>query len=236
VRFVPEARVYYRASGAGGLSYIGRSKRKLETLWRSMQVHIRALRSLEESERVRAACLKYLQISLIYFHPERPDIVQEAEEIARDLGGRLEAPRLSWKYSWIKAMFGWGPAKHAWLVLPRIRWSFQRSWDKTLFRIENRKLVEDSGTGEIRLTLSGCRRARRFSLCRIDWASVPPAALTDRTGGPLTLKDGGADVRVLTYPSTLYRVLWGDPKICWARSAMGRVGGIANDAGVSEDN
>jgi hypothetical protein len=143
VRFVPEAKVYYRVSGAGGLSYIGRSKRKRETLWRSMQLHIGALRSLEESERVRAACLKYLQSSLIYFHPERPDIVREAEEIARDLGGRLEAPRLSWKYSWIKAMFGWGPAKHAWLVLPRIRWSFQRSWDKTLFLIENRKLVED---------------------------------------------------------------------------------------------
>ncbi len=55
VRFVPEARVYYRACGAGSLSYIGRSDRKREAQWRSMELHIGYLQSLESSSRVRAA-------------------------------------------------------------------------------------------------------------------------------------------------------------------------------------
>src|SRR5882724_8520660 len=59
VRFVPEARVYYRASGFGSLSHVGRSDRKVEALWHSMQLHIRYLRSLEDSQRVRAACVNY---------------------------------------------------------------------------------------------------------------------------------------------------------------------------------
>jgi len=61
VRFVPEAKVYYRAFGFDGLSDIGKSTRKIEAQWLSMQLHIRYLRSLEESERSHAACLQYLR-------------------------------------------------------------------------------------------------------------------------------------------------------------------------------
>src|SRR5206468_5993044 len=50
-RFVPEARVYYRAAGSSSLSYIGRSDRKLEAQWRSMPLHIGYLRSLEDTPR-----------------------------------------------------------------------------------------------------------------------------------------------------------------------------------------
>jgi glycosyltransferase involved in cell wall biosynthesis len=150
VRFVPEARVYYRRSGCSSLSYIGRSDQKAEAHWRSMQLHVGYLRSLEESQDVRDACVKYLQSSLIHFHPERADIVQQAAEMANELGGRLEVPQLSWKYSWTRAIFGWNSAKWAGLFLPRIRWSVERSWDRTLFHIENRKLVEDLGNGEWR--------------------------------------------------------------------------------------
>jgi glycosyltransferase involved in cell wall biosynthesis len=136
VRFVPQAKVYYRASGSTCLSYVGRSSKKMEAQWLSMLMHIGYLRSLEDSERVRAACLKYLQNWLIFFYTERQDIVRQAEEMAKDLGGQLEAPRLSWKYSWIKTIFGWRLAKRAQLLLPAIRWSLQRSWDQALLRIE----------------------------------------------------------------------------------------------------
>jgi glycosyltransferase involved in cell wall biosynthesis len=136
VRFVPEARVYYRASGFGSLSYVGRSNRKMEALWHSMRLHIGYLRSLEDSRTVRAACVKYLQTLLIYFYPERPDIVKQAEQLASDLGGQLEVPRLSWKYSWIKAAFGWRPAKRVRLFLPGVRFSLARFWDRVLFRVE----------------------------------------------------------------------------------------------------
>jgi hypothetical protein len=55
VRFVPESRMYYRSVGTTSLSYVGRSNKKLEALWRSMQSHMRHLRSLDDGERARAA-------------------------------------------------------------------------------------------------------------------------------------------------------------------------------------
>jgi len=143
IRFAPDAKVYYRASGSHGVSYVGRSDRKLEAQWRSMQLHIGYLRSLEDSPRVRAACVRYLHNWSPHFYPDRPDIMAHAERVARDLGGRLELPRLSWKYSWIEPVLGRGPAKRAQLLLPRIRWSLQSLWDRTLFRLEHRTLARD---------------------------------------------------------------------------------------------
>ena len=58
----------------------------------SMQLHIRYLRSLEDSERVRVACITYLQNWLPFFYPNRPDLVKEAEEMAVSLGGALDPP------------------------------------------------------------------------------------------------------------------------------------------------
>lgn len=138
VRFVPEAKVYYRASGASSLSYIGRSGRKMEAQWRSMELHIAYLRSLEDSSRVRATCVRYLQNWLGSFYPERLDIVQLAEQRATELGGVLKVPRLSWKYAWIRALFGWTLAKRAQVFAPRVRWAMVRYWDKTLFRFADR--------------------------------------------------------------------------------------------------
>lgn len=137
VRFVPEARVFYRLSGVSSLSYIGQSEKKIESQLRSMQLHIGYLRSLEESESVRAACVKYLQTWLMYFYPERPDLVRELERIAAELGGRLVVPQLSWKYSWIRAIFGWSLAKRAQILMPRCKWSIMRSWDKVQSRLDS---------------------------------------------------------------------------------------------------
>jgi glycosyltransferase involved in cell wall biosynthesis len=136
-RFVPEAKVYYRMAGSSSLSYIGQSDRKCEAQWISMKLHIGYLRSLEDSPRVRAACVKYLQDWLVFFYPERPDLVDEAKEMARSLGGQLFAPPLSWKYSWIDGIFGRRLAKRAQVVLPGVRRSFSRFVDKALFDIES---------------------------------------------------------------------------------------------------
>jgi glycosyltransferase involved in cell wall biosynthesis len=147
VRFVPEARVYYRGPGLAfrSLSYIGQSNRKLEAHWVSMRLHVVYLRSLQDSAKVREASLNYLRTSLIYFYPERPDIVKEAEDLAHELGGQLGDPGLSWKYSWIKTLFGWRIAKSCQQLLLNIRWSFARSWDHALFRIE--KVMSRSTSG-----------------------------------------------------------------------------------------
>jgi glycosyltransferase involved in cell wall biosynthesis len=145
VKFAPEARVYYRICGSSGLSYIGQSERKMAAQWHSMELHIKYLRSLEDSERVRAICVQYLQNWLFIFYPGMRDIVQRAQETARSLGGELAVPQLRWKYAWIRAIFGWDLAKRAQVLLPSARLSMRRSLDKALFRMQGGKLAGDSG-------------------------------------------------------------------------------------------
>lgn len=136
VQFVPGPGVYYRSSGVSSLSYIDRSAKKIRAHWTSMVLHMKYLRSLEESPRVRQACLNYLHTWLIYFYPEHVDIVREAEELAQELGGRLDPPSLSWKYSWIKSVLGWRAAKLVQAEARGLRWSIQRRWDRFLSALE----------------------------------------------------------------------------------------------------
>jgi glycosyltransferase involved in cell wall biosynthesis len=135
IRFVPEARVFYRITGSNRLSHIGFSHRKMEAQFHSMQMHIRYLRSLEDTPRVRAACVQYLQNWLIYFYPDRPDIVSQAKNLAEELGGQLTNPKLRWKYSWMESVFGLKTAKRAQFILPDVKSSLYNSWDKTLHRL-----------------------------------------------------------------------------------------------------
>jgi glycosyltransferase involved in cell wall biosynthesis len=149
VRFVPEARVYYRASGSGSLSFIGMSDRKREAHWRSIQLHVGYLQSLEDSERARAACVRFLQDRMVFFYPERLDIFRRAEQLAVNLGGRLEVPRLSWKYSCIRALFGWRLARRAQRSLPNLRWCIVRKWDEAFFRIQSRRPPDNSKNASV---------------------------------------------------------------------------------------
>ena len=139
VRFVPGSRVYYRASGNTSLSYIGSSERKIRAHWNSMRLHIDYIRSLEDSDMVKAACVKYLNNWLIHFYPEYPEIVADAGRLARSFGGSLETPSLSWKYAWVKALFGWSAAKRFQMTARGVRWSVQRSWDRTLYDLESNR-------------------------------------------------------------------------------------------------
>jgi glycosyltransferase involved in cell wall biosynthesis len=136
VRFVPESRAYYRRSGINCLSYIGLSDNKMEAQMCSMQLHIRYLLSLEDSERARDACITYLQNWLPFFYPNRPDLVKQAEGMAAALGGVLNPPQLSWKFSLFAALFGGQRAKRAKASVVRIKWAITRSWDRLLFQLQ----------------------------------------------------------------------------------------------------
>jgi hypothetical protein len=138
IRFVPEAKVLQRVTPSSRLSYVGASVKKQDALLLSMQLHVKYIRSLEDTEQVRAACLYYLQTYLFHFHPERPDILERLQELARELGGRLETPQLRWKYAWMKPLFGPRVAKRAQLVLPRFREYLWISWDKLMHNLEGR--------------------------------------------------------------------------------------------------
>jgi glycosyltransferase involved in cell wall biosynthesis len=140
IRFVPGAKVFYRQPGSDRLSNIDQSDKKLESQFLSIKLHLAYLRSLEEGERVRAASLAYLQTWYGWFLGERPDLARELEQLAANLGGQLEAPRLPWKYLWIQKLFGWTVAKRVRQRWNRCKSSIVRSWDKTLFRLEDSAL------------------------------------------------------------------------------------------------
>jgi len=55
-----------------------------------MRLHVQYIRSLEDSERVRKACLNYLHTWYENFYPDRPDIIAELQSLAAELQGRLE--------------------------------------------------------------------------------------------------------------------------------------------------
>jgi glycosyltransferase involved in cell wall biosynthesis len=137
VRFIPEAKSYYRAAGFKSISHIGGSSKKLESLLLSMKLHIRYLRSLEDSERTRAACINYIRTWLPEFCPYRLDLVEELKRITSELGGHSEEPRLSWKYHWIVKCFGWRLGRRAQLLMPKLKGSLLIAWDKALSRLEN---------------------------------------------------------------------------------------------------
>lgn len=138
-RFVPEARVFYRVTPSNRWSYIGTSDVKKNAMLLSMRLHIQYLRSLEESERVRNACLTYMRAWFQNFYPERPDLVAELQGMAAELNGHLDPPLLGWKYAWMQPIFGRKIAKQAQTMLPEWKASMLRSWDRAMYRLENRE-------------------------------------------------------------------------------------------------
>jgi len=135
VHFVPGPKVYLRNPGPTRASNLGRSERKLIAQWQSMKLHIGYLLSLEDSPRTRAVCVNYVQNWLSIFYQERMDVVAEAGEIVRNLGGELHVPKLRQKYAWMVPIVGYKAAKSLQAELPNIRWSVARAFDKALFRL-----------------------------------------------------------------------------------------------------
>ena len=136
IRFVPDAKVFYRNPGCNRLSNIDRSDKKLESQFDSIMLQLGYVRSLEDSERVRATCLNFLQIWLFCFYGVREDLARKLEELALSLGGRLEVPRVRHKYRWIEQIAGYKVARRAQELFPRAKWTLIRCWDFAMFSFE----------------------------------------------------------------------------------------------------
>ncbi len=109
IKFVPGARVYYRRASVGSLSR-SVSDKACESLLLSLRLCFSYLRSLEDSDRTRAASLKFLQSCIDLadcFYPDKEDLFRRVCQLGQELGGELTPPRLSWKYRPLKAAFGW---------------------------------------------------------------------------------------------------------------------------------
>jgi glycosyltransferase involved in cell wall biosynthesis len=143
-RFVPETGIFYRIGPSSRVSYIGTSNLKKDSLFLSLKLHIHYLRSLEESERVRKACVSYLQNWYGTFYPERRDIAGELEALALQLGGRLRPPTLDWRYAWMEPVFGTKAAKSAQRLLTDFKTLVIRRVDKAVHEFEARGRAVDA--------------------------------------------------------------------------------------------
>jgi glycosyltransferase involved in cell wall biosynthesis len=135
VRFVTSGGVLYRIVGTTRLSHLGGSSRKLQAQMRSMRLQICRVRTVEDSPRVHAAIVAYLQTWLPHFHPEQPDIVTQLTELAETIGGRLQPPHISWKYAVVDKLCGRGVAKRVQLRYNDRKQMMLRSWDRLMFQL-----------------------------------------------------------------------------------------------------
>ena len=140
IRFVPKGRIYYRITPSSRLSHIGRSNQKMEAQFLGMKLQIGHLRAREDNHRVRGACINYLQTWLPNFYPNRPDLIQETQNLAESLGGRLSLPRASWKYVWIEKLFGFATAMQTQSAYNWIKFSALKTYDRMMYSLEGSKL------------------------------------------------------------------------------------------------
>ncbi len=104
-----------------------------------MKLQIGYLRSLEDTERVRRACVIYLQNWYRSFYPDQQNILMKVQGLAAELGGHLEEPRFGWKYAWMKPLFGSRSVMALQDQLGEMKMSLFRRWDKSMFKLETRE-------------------------------------------------------------------------------------------------
>ena len=105
VKFSSEAKCYYRIGNTGGLSW-RKSDKALDSFFLATCLCMNYLRSLEDSARTRAACLRLLQRRLSYFYPEKSLILEAANKLASDLGGSLTPPSMSPRFRLVTRIVG----------------------------------------------------------------------------------------------------------------------------------
>jgi glycosyltransferase involved in cell wall biosynthesis len=107
VKFVHEARCYYRLGTPGSLNWnMERSEETINSLFLSISLSIGHLRALEDTEKTRNAAISYLETFLPYFYLSDELLLERIYALADELGGNLKAPSLSWKYVPLEKIFG----------------------------------------------------------------------------------------------------------------------------------
>lgn len=134
IKFVEEARSYYRQGVGSGL-HLATSARSLNALFQSKVKCIRHLMSLEDSPRTRTAAIRLLQDWMPYFYPEQMDIVDRAQRLARELGGELTPPRVKWKYRPAEWLLGYSRAVTLSRVIPAFKSRVVCTCDDLLYRL-----------------------------------------------------------------------------------------------------
>jgi glycosyltransferase involved in cell wall biosynthesis len=110
VHFVPSAQCYYRVGQFGSLSR-RRSEAAYQSLLLATVTCIDHLLSLANDEETRAACIMFLENRLWHFHPEKTELIEELNSLARRLGTSELQLRETRRYLLTGKLLGWYRAK-----------------------------------------------------------------------------------------------------------------------------
>ncbi len=131
--------------------------------------------------------------------------------MARSLGGNLGTPGLSWKYSWIKKIFGWHIAKSGQQLILKTRWTAGKTWDHTVFCIDNLCAWLRQSTSHVVARAKGrYQRTTAQQFCRRPFAVNPRPPIVSFTFDDFprsALLTGGAILRSFGVAGTYYTSL-----------------------------
>lgn len=118
VTFCEDARVYYRSGLSQSWSRGGKPNSQ-ESVYRSLALCAAHLLAREESDRTRAACAAQFQRLIYDAYPNFPNLVRQAEEKVRELGGSDLQPGGGSLFQLTSKTLGWKAARR---IQQAVRW------------------------------------------------------------------------------------------------------------------
>lgn len=118
IAYCPDARSLYRSGQPGNLSS-QRSRRHLESAHLALQLIIDEMTLLEDSPAMRRAAADLAQRFAYEYYPAAPDLVADAEQLARSLGGSAFRPLGSKAFLLLRPLVGWKLARRLEIFLGR---------------------------------------------------------------------------------------------------------------------
>lgn len=91
VKFVANAKCYYRVDNVGSQSFM-KTNKALHSQFLSMHLCIKHLKQVEDTERTSQASLKFLNDYYSFFFPDHPTLAKSICDLATTLGGELNTP------------------------------------------------------------------------------------------------------------------------------------------------
>ena len=114
--FSPSGASLYRSNLPGSLSR-QRSRRALESVFRSVELITAHLRQAEDSPRTQRALADYWQRLAFEIYPEAPDLCRRAEAESARLGGSSLQPSMGPRQRALSRLLGWKLARRLGLIL-----------------------------------------------------------------------------------------------------------------------
>jgi len=135
--FVPESRSYYRRGSPKSVS-VSLSDKAKNSEFISRTLCIGYLRSLEDSERSRKACMLFLQNGFGYYHWKQASIMQHANILAKELGGELLPPVPKPRLRIARAILGRNLAEKTRRLTWVLKELIKANWDKLLYDLSKK--------------------------------------------------------------------------------------------------